>query len=638
MTSLAYQTPGVYKTTPAPLPPALSLVRTDIAGFVGYAERGPLPEDFAPGFDAAMVARRLTSWAEFQSVYGSFLTNGYLAYAVQGFFATGGDTCYVVRVAATRSTVAPEQMARAASFPLPTRSAQAVGALASPGGAFTAKITLTAPLTPQTLVGARVVVTHPGLNLGYTVLSALPDGSLLFSEPLNPALTVGDPVAMYSSAIVASAKSRGAWGNQIQLRFTALDHNAFALSVAVDSGPGTLPAEQEFYSRLVLDPTQPNDAVATLANQSNLITFSGAGNAISFDEAGPLGGRVVHLGGGRDGLTGVTLQDFTGSGADRRGLRLLEEINEIGMIAVPDAVLTIAAPMSVPAPVADPCSPQLIPPPQALPADPTATPAILSDADRNMLQMLMIEQCERLNFRIALLDPPMGLQVADMVSWPTNEGLVNQSSAFAAIYYPWLTVAAQAGGTLNVPPSGYVSGAYAFVDLSAGVQNPPANVDLTSVLGVAENMSDARQGPLNAANVNVIRDFPGRGVRIWGARSLALDDAWRYIHIRRLISAIEETLLLSSRWAVFETNNTALRKALTHSASVLVESIWRKGGLTGSTAAESFYVKCDDTNNPQSVVDAGQVICEVGVAAAAPMEFLVFQVRQDLTGGTVVES
>ena len=163
-----------------------------------------------------------------------------------------------------------------------------------------------------------------------------------------------------------------------------------------------------------------------------------------------------------------------------------------------------------------------------------------------------------------------------------------------------------------------------------GVQNPPANVDLASVLDVAQNMSDAQQGPLNDANVNVIRDFPGRGIRIWGARSLALDDAWRYIHIRRLISAIEDTALAFSRWAVFETNNTALRNALTHSASVLLEGIWRKGGLTGSTAAEGFYVKCDDTNNPQSVIDAGQVICEVGVAAAAPMEFLVFQIRQDL--------
>src|SRR6516164_7543445 len=96
-----YLTPGIYQTTPAPTPPPLTLVRTDIAGFVGFAERGPLPEDFAREFDPPLVARRLTSWAEYEATFGSFLANGYLPFAVRAFFENGGDTCYVVRVAAT---------------------------------------------------------------------------------------------------------------------------------------------------------------------------------------------------------------------------------------------------------------------------------------------------------------------------------------------------------------------------------------------------------------------------------------------------------------------------------------------------------------------------------------------------------
>lgn len=619
-------------------------MRTDIAGFVGFAQRGPLGEDFSPGFDASLVARRLTSWAEYQTTYGSFLTNGYLPYAVQAFFANGGDTCYVVRVAATRSAIASDRQASAASFPLPSDAAQpvAVGALAGPGGAFTVHITLTPPHTPAALVGARIVVSNAGLSKGYTVLAVMPDGSFLLTNPLDPHFVVGDAVTQYPTAAVVTASSRGFWGNSIQLRFTALDSNAFALAVSVNSGPGGLPTEQEFYSRLVLDPTQPNDAATTLAAQSNLITLTYTGGQILFDAAGPLGKRVVYLEGGREGLADVTLEDFAGTSSDRRGLRLLEEIDEVGIIAIPDAVLTIGSPLKAPpSPALDPCTPSPVPVPPVLPADPTGIPATLSGADLNTLQMLMIEQCERLNFRFALIDPPSGLQPAAMSQWPSQQQLINQSSRFAALYYPWLMVPdplAPAGGMRSLPPSGFVAGTYAYVDHSRGVWNAPANVELTYVTDVVQDMTDLQQGPLNDASVNVIRAFPGRGIRIWGARSLALDDAWEFINIRRLISAIEETVLRSSRWAVFEVNDTALRKALTHSLNVLLEGIWRSGGLMGNTPAEGFYVKCDDTNNPQAVIDAGQVVCQVGVAAATPMEFLVFQIRQDVTGGTVVES
>jgi hypothetical protein len=638
---LAYHTPGIYKTAPVTPPPPLTLARTDIAGFVGYAERGPLPEDFQEGFDASLVARRLTSWAEYQTVYGSFLKNGYLPYAVRGFFETGGDTCYVVRIAATRPTVDPGKQARAASFPLPSGPAQPVGVLAGPGGAFTVNITLTPPLTPAALIGTQIAFSHAGLIQNRTVLDVLPDNSVLLSSPLDPNFVQGDPVAQYPVAAVITARSRGAWGNRIQLRFTALDGEpgAFALTVAFFPEGSTVPTEQEFYRELVTDPAKPNDAAVTLASQSNLITWTGTAK-ISFNA---LSDRVLYLSGGRDGVADVTLEDFTGSVSDRRGLKLLEEIDEVGILSVPDAVLTITSPLKAPPIVSDSCSPPPAPPPPVLPPDPTSIPAMLSGADCSTLQMLMIEQCERLNFRFALIDPPKGLQPADKEWASLLQGLTNHSSRFAALYYPWLTIPdplAGPAGTRDLPPSGYVAGAYAQTDLSAGVWKPPANVALPSVADVAEKISDLLQGPLNDANVNAIRAFPGRGIRIWGARSLAAaaDDAWRFVHIRRLMSAIEKTILLSSRWAVFEVNNKALRKALTHSLTVLLETIWKNGGLKGNRPDEGFYVKCDDTNNPQSIIDVGQVVCQVGVAVAAPMEFLIFQIRQTVTGGTVVES
>ncbi len=147
---------------------------------------------------------------------------------------------------------------------------------------------------------------------------------------------------------------------------------------------------------------------------------------------------------------------------------------------------------------------------------------------------------------------------------------------------------------------------------------------------------------MNELGINVIRSFPGRGIRLWGARSLAAaNDAleeWWFIHVRRTMSMIEDSVEKSMQWTVFESNDHNLRRTLTHSLNVFMEQIWLSGGLKGASASEAFYVKCDDTNNPQSQIDQGLLVCEVGVAVAAPMEFLTFQVRRLPDGTGVVEA
>jgi phage tail sheath protein FI len=630
-----YVTPGVYRTTPAPAPPPLSLVRTDICGFVGYAERGPVPEDMDdPDFDATQVGRRVTSWAEFQSIYGSFLPEGNLAPAVRGFFENGGDACYVVRVAATRAAL--DQQPLAARYALPSGPPVALGALTAAGTGFTADIAFAAAMTADHAVGAFLRFRRAGLDQVVMALGRNADGGLLLAEPLDAHFAIGDAVELYPTAASFVARSRGGWGNRLRLQLTALDAGAFGLIVTVDLGPGVLLREQEIYPRLT-----PSTATDVLATSSNLVDFEGSG-AIWFDSSGPLASRTIFLSGGRDGIAATKLIDFSGAAADRRGLRLLEDIDEIGIVAIPDAVLSQTPVLSAPAPAPEPCTP---PPPQpapVLPPDPTAVPAILGDDDRGTLQMLMVEQCERLKFRIALIDPPGGMQPDQIVGWPQQQGFRNSSTRFAALYYPWLDVSDPTGpdGSLRrIPPSGHVAGAMAHVDLTRGVQQPPANIAFAGVVDVAQPVSDAQSGLLNNASVNAIRVLPGRGIRIWGARSLAaVEDAdWRFVHVRRLMSAIEETALRSSRWATFETNDDRLRLALSHSMNVLLEGIWDKGGLKGAKPSEAFYVRCDDTNNPQAVIDAGQVVCQIGVAVAAPMEFIVFDIRQDVVGGAIAE-
>ena len=104
------------------------------------------------------------------------------------------------------------------------------------------------------------------------------------------------------------------------------------------------------------------------------------------------------------------------------------------------------------------------------------------------------------------------------------------------------------------------------------------------------------------------------------------------------MSMIEKSIAISTRWAVFESNDASLRSTLVHSLNVFLTAIWQTGGLQGAQPSEGFYVKCDATNNPPAVVDAGQLICEVGIAVAAPMEFIVFEIHQDPAGSSVSES
>jgi hypothetical protein len=622
----------------------LQLVRTDIAGFVGLAERGPLPEDFpADTFDGSQAAVKISNWKEFLTNFGSFQEYGYLAYAVRAFFENGGDTCYVVRVAATTLTD-PTQNAAKAFFTLPSGPSAPMGTISQVVTPFQCALTLTGIHQPTT--GDLLTISGGGVTQLNHVACVLANGQVLLTAKLEAKISVGAAVSWFPGACTISAASRGNWGNNLLIQVTPLDPVTFALRATVDLGPNTLPVEDEFYRALTLaDPSSYNYAPAVLQQQSNLVRLKAGSVAITLP-APPtsLASGVFYLQGGRDGLTAITLRDFSGGSSDLRGLRVLEQIEEVGILAIPDAVFRVPDALTAPTAPADNCLPSSTPTPSPATNDPTAAVTPLSPQDGVQLQRLMIDQCVRLQYRVALIDPPAQRTIEQVQIWPVAQGLVSRpSSRFAAFYYPWLMAPDSLevdGLTRRVPPSGYVAGAYAQTDLTYGVQRPPANVELQFAVDVEQVISDLQQEGLNLNNVNAIRAFPGRGIRVWGARSLAApgDEDWRFIHVRRLMSAIEETVQRSSRWVVFQSNNAALRSSLTHSLTVLLEGIWSKGGLRGTKPTDAFYVKCDAKNNPQTVIDRGQLICEVGIAVAAPMEFLVFEIRQDASGAQVLEN
>ena len=252
------------------------------------------------------------------------------------------------------------------------------------------------------------------------------------------------------------------------------------------------------------------------------------------------------------------------------------------------------------------------------------------------LQGKMIAHCENMGDRMAILDTPPGLNPQDALDWRMNSA--GYDSKFATLYYPWLEVMDPISKRpIMVPPSGHVAGVWCRSDANRGVHKAPANEVTMGVNGVAFQITAEEQGGLNQRGINCIRAFPGRGIRIWGARTMSSDPSWRYINIRRLFNYLQESILNGTMWVVFEPNDDALWAKIRRTIESFLVNEWRKGALFGLTPDEAFYVKCDRETNPSESIDVGQVICEIGVAPVKPAEFVIFQLSQFSGGASVLE-
>jgi uncharacterized protein len=260
----------------------------------------------------------------------------------------------------------------------------------------------------------------------------------------------------------------------------------------------------------------------------------------------------------------------------------------------------------------------------------------LTPEDVKAVQLAMIAHCELMGDRMAVLDPPPGLSPNQVKDWRVD--MAGYDSKYAALYYPWVRVFDPATGTNRfVPPSGHLSGVWARNDGTRGVHKAPANEVLRGAVALETQLTRAEQELLNPLGVNCIRTFPGRGIRVWGARTLSSDPAWRYLNVRRLFNYLEESILNGTQWVVFEPNDDALWARIRRTISAFLVNEWRRGALFGLTPDEAFYVKCDRETNPAESIDAGQVICEVGVAPVKPAEFVIFRLAQ-ISGGTSLVS
>jgi phage tail sheath protein FI len=257
--------------------------------------------------------------------------------------------------------------------------------------------------------------------------------------------------------------------------------------------------------------------------------------------------------------------------------------------------------------------------------------AIADEAQRADLQQKMVDHCERAMDRMAIVDSPPELSPQDVLAWRESRG----ASKFAALYYPWVEVMDPIDNQpIMVPPCGHVAGVWARTDATRGVHKAPANEVVMGANGLSFQVTDAEQANMNRQGINCIRAFPGRGIRIWGARTMSTlaDPEWRYINVRRLFNFVSESINEGTQWAVFEPNDASLWTQLRISATNFLTRIWRDGALFGATPGEAFYVKCDAETNPPDLVEAGQVTVEIGIAPVKPAEFVVFRISQYQVG------
>jgi phage tail sheath protein FI len=667
---MAVQTtyPGVYIDEFAPGAP-IEGVGTSTPAFIGIAQRGDLDSP-----------TKLTSWQQFTDAFGDEPRAGfYLWYAVRAFFENGGQVCYVVRASngtydrwgiRDRSGVATNfALAARARAPgvsgitinatirhlLPNTSTvfrpagtSAVTAAAGrditlgagQGAEFRPTDRITIAGVPETLdivrvAGDRVTVaTTPsaapaaGANVrlanvpaGTRTIRVRPGVSPLPANALVPGtvLTInataqpsggtwtGVVDAVQAERISATLTTyRVTFRQPIDIGFRMAAADA---AVTVESQEFDLAVQQgastRTYTGLSLESVHPAFYRSTVNDDpSSLILFDRVDPpppvALPNNLPGTFGGTLLGTPGAAENVATMTDVDFIDA------IDTLRSVDDVNLVAVPDCLTGIAG------------------------------------VTTSNVQQAMIAHCEQLGDRFAILDSEPGVPPFDTAATPgveTQRRGVDSTRGYAALYYPWVRVRpARTGEPILVPPSGHVCGIIARSDNTRGVHKAPANEIVNGAMGIERTMSDVEQGQLNIQGINVLRVFTTGGrVMLWGARTTATDRNWQYVNVRRLFLYLEESIAEGIRWAVFEPNNLGLWQKLRRTITEFLTRAWRDGALFGLSAEDAFYVRIDETLNPDAERALGRLHIEIGVRPSYPAEFIIVRIGIWAGGDAVTE-
>ena len=552
-----YLTPGVYVEEVDSGSKPLAAVGTAVAAFVGFTAKAP-PDN--PKDLDGLRPRLVTSWTQFEKLYGGFAPGKMLPHSVFGYFNNGGGPCYVTSL----HTVAEDWRNNAEK-------------------------------------AAREIPAD-----GSNSASAAPAEEGKGEEGKEPAKQPS--VAKKDLSFVVEAKVGGIYGNQyevfIQHEFDEQKKptGTFIMRVRFPGVVGTVVEER---SGLKAEKGQITENGLEVSFESvNITHVSGKMPAETPHDPknNPAPYKLLHSQTGKVKIDPLPQDDIIGDSAARTGLGGLEALDDIRLIVCPDLMA-------------------------GLPLD----GSLDEDGKKRIIavQKAMDAQCQRLKYRFAILDTPPGLNAQQVKTWRSDLGI---DSSYAALYYPWLEVADLSGAngrTKFIPPSGIMAGVYNRVDGSRGVHKAPANEVPLGVIGLQYNLTQGEQDTLNPNGINCLRPFPGgRGIKVWGARTLSTEGAWRYINVRRLFINVAASLDAGLQWVVFEPNDRALWARVRRDINAFLSTFWLNGALFGSSKSEAYYVKCDDELNPPAIRDLGQLIIEVGLCPVKPAEFVILRLSQ----------
>lgn len=411
---------------------------------------------------------------------------------------------------------------------------------------------------------------------------------------------------------------------------------------------------------VTLDDREPTTPVATLQVSALNAGVWGNDLRVSVVDRDAANGRfdlIVYEGGTTDAFVVERWLDVTMVATDARHVETVinSPISGSAYISVSDVGSATAAPNNTPAVVAGSAltggSDGSAPTSTELTAAVTAGTSPLDNLEGQItvnmpgettvatLSALLTYAEDRGTFFV-VIDPPVNSNPAAAVAYVETL----PASSYGAVYYPYLTVpdpnSNATGATRSCPPGPFVVGKIAEVDTLRGVWKAPAGLGtpISNVVAVERKFSNSDLDTLNEGHVNAIRQIPGSGTVVMGARTLKKSTADKYVNVRRTLNLIKDTLVRSTDFAIFENNDQALWNTLTSVVSQFLSGLHQVGGLRGDTPAEAFYVKCDEELNTPAVIASGEVRIEIGVALQQPAEFIVIRVGQWEGGQSATEA
>ena len=569
-----YLSPGVYVEEFESGGKPMEGVGTSTAGFIGLAERGPVEG----------LPQLVTNFADFKRKYGGYLSENefgeyrFLAYAVEHFFINGGSRCFIARVAPANAKpsvgYAPSEDAAVLKFTAknPGMWGDNIRAVVTPSSKAKTQVLD----VQEAATGTKYVVkSNAGFNAGDVVAFNDKSGVVAYNKIVKSQDNVLEFAADFEVDVVDKnllpAKFLTTCEFNVEVKYD--DQVELYENVSFNIEAANYITKKMAKSDLVVPEVvgaEPEEATAPFAL---LADGEKALQAVSF------------TGGSNGSVDNLSAADFIGvdNGAGKRtGIQAFVDNDVVSIMAVPGVV------------------------------DPN-------------VQLMLVAHCENLASRFAILDVPKDAKKIDDII--AHRDIFD--SHYAALYHPWLEVFDPLDKkNLAIPPSGSMAGIYARSDNSRGVHKAPANEVVRACVGLDCQFNKGEQDILNPKGVNLIRSFPGQGIRVWGARTATSNPSWKYINVRRLFIFIEESIKANTNWAVFEPNDEVLWTRVKRTIDVFLTGLWRNGYLAGSAASEAFFVDIGRSTMSQDDIENGRLICVIGVAPVKPAEFVIFRISQ----------